>query len=115
MIESLDAPQRIPVFAAFTGVTFMPWWYAFATNSLNQQLVIGTNGIEVRVILKRRHAWHEIAAVELRELKKNAMLTVTLHGRVLTFSARLPTPAAHDTLARFPASVARVVHRRSTT
>ena len=110
MIEPVVAPRRIAVFATFTGVTFMPWWYALANNSLNQRFEVGTNGIEVRVVRKRRYAWSEMASVHLRESKRGALLTVTLRGRVLTFSARLTIPAGREALALFPASVPRTVH-----
>lgn len=81
--------SRIAVRATFTGVRFLPWWYAIAHNNGWPLLELGATGVRYRVLRKRERAWSEVEAVIVKRKRTYANIRFVFRDRWLTFSANL--------------------------
>ncbi len=92
---SPDRPRemwtKIAVAAAFTGVRFLPWWLAIATNDAAPKLEIGPGAIRYRVLRTRERKFDEIASVEFRTLPGTVNICFAFKDRALTFTANVRT------------------------
>jgi hypothetical protein len=92
-MSSSDLPSGewvpIEVAASFSGIRFLPWWYATSHNSANPLLEVGPAGIRYRAIILHEMPFARIEEVDLRTAWRTANLCFRFSQAVRTFSANV--------------------------
>lgn len=81
--------QRIDIYAAFAGLTFLPAPFAVASNSFNPKFILHDEQIEYRVLRTSRVRYEQIARVDVFLFYKTTNLVLTRHDSVFTFMGNL--------------------------
>ena len=88
---TIEASSPIKVAAAFTGLRFLPWWWAISSNNANPMLEIGGDGIRYKVIARNERRFDEIEQVDVKTAWRTVNLCFRFKGMVTTFSANVRT------------------------
>lgn len=81
----------IQVAAAFSGLTFLPWWLGFASNNANPLLEIGPAGLRYRVLGTAERGFEAIERVDVRTAWRTVNLCFRFKASAVTFSANVRT------------------------
>lgn len=84
-----DGAVTVPLTAAFSGLRYMPDWWAFGANNLNPKLVLSEAGIEYRVFFVRQKAYSEIEKVDATSSWKGNILFFYFRNSTWTFIANV--------------------------
>ena len=103
-----DGALTLPVRAAFTGVRGLPWWVAVASSSLSPLLVIRSEGLDYRVLMRRSVQFQDIALVDVHTGPGTVNLSFTFRTGPFTFAANLgDEDLAMAALKALPGSILR--------
>jgi hypothetical protein len=102
-----EGGKAIPIIAAFTGVRWLPWWVAVASNNAAPSLVILPSGVRYRVIKLRERPFSDIERIDVRTAWATVNIELRFHDEALTLMANVGTEKlARATLELLPKSIA---------
>lgn len=101
-----DGRRLIPLKASFAGVRGLPQSFAIASNNASPLLIVGPDGIDYRVLHRKRRAFSEIESVDVVHSWRGPSLHIRFEGRLVTFTANLHgRSGARLALQEMPATV----------